>query len=421
MYGITDRGTCACNQGKLCKQPGKHPLTRNGFKEASTAKVVIQSWWRSHPEANIGLALGEAGLIAVDVDPRNDGIATLNQLEQEHGDLPPTYTVNTGGGGQHYYYRLPSDGQKYRCVVPGHGVELKTSGGYVIAPPSRHYSGARYEFEQASIREFTDAPQWVLDYALKRSRAPEYTELADPVQSILGAAFTASSWKMRSLGVDRMAVRCPWEDEHTCGEAGDTSTVVFGSGRPGGIGWFHCSHSHCLHRKQDEVWEAVPDDVKRIIRKRFELQEGWKPGNAGRGRVPLDHSSPAAISSQVNPEGPSTAFSGGEGSGASSLELDESWTTLLAYDGKGRVKNEPGNAFLLLTHHPEWRGSLQLDHMKGKLTWKRQPPLGDQFDINVGDEWREQDWLCLAQWFSRDQFMRVGRIIWSTPRPSLAR
>ena len=70
------------------------------------------------------------------------------------------------------------------------------------------------------------------------------------------------------LGVDgsgRVAITCPFEDEHSQSEGGGgagagagTSTVYFPSGTGGyAQGHFHCLHSHCAHRDDDEFIAAV--------------------------------------------------------------------------------------------------------------------------------------------------------------------
>lgn len=106
----------------------------------------MAAWWRRWPDANIGVATGgEAGLVVVDVDPRNGGEDGLHALVCRLGALPLTVCANTGGGGVHLYFRAPR-GLKLRCRVVGQGVDFKGEGGYVVAPPSVHASGQRYEW-----------------------------------------------------------------------------------------------------------------------------------------------------------------------------------------------------------------------------------------------------------------------------------
>jgi hypothetical protein len=69
-----------------------------------------------------------SGLCVVDIDPRNGG-----QLDRDL--MTPTASVATGGGGWHLYYRHP--GRSLLPALPGcPGVDVKTDGGYVVAPPS---------------------------------------------------------------------------------------------------------------------------------------------------------------------------------------------------------------------------------------------------------------------------------------------
>jgi hypothetical protein len=120
---------------------GKIPRTRNGFYDATTDADVITGWWRTWPRADIGIRTG-GGLWVMDVDPRSGGDASLLCLEGKYGELR-TLTVRTGGGGLHFYFAgdLPTG------KVPGYpGLDVKGEGGYVVAPPSMHASGRRYEW-----------------------------------------------------------------------------------------------------------------------------------------------------------------------------------------------------------------------------------------------------------------------------------
>jgi hypothetical protein len=78
----------------------------------------------------------------MDVDTRNGGDDTLAELENRHGPLPDTLRVLTGGEGWHIYVTTPP-GLGVRPTL-GPGVDVKSDGGYVLAPPSRHVSGRGY-------------------------------------------------------------------------------------------------------------------------------------------------------------------------------------------------------------------------------------------------------------------------------------
>lgn len=40
---ITDEGLCGCRLGAACNRPGKHPLTINGVRDATTAPGAIKT------------------------------------------------------------------------------------------------------------------------------------------------------------------------------------------------------------------------------------------------------------------------------------------------------------------------------------------------------------------------------------------
>jgi hypothetical protein len=158
-------GRCTCGRAvddKDGHSPGKHPRTKHGLKDASDDPAVITRWWSKWPDANVGIATGEAsGFVVIDIDPRNGGDTSLKALIAEHGDLPETLETRTGGGGSHYFFAHP--GGKIACssskVAPG--VDVKGDGGYVVAPPSVHESGDKYEWMVADV-ESAPLPQWLL-------------------------------------------------------------------------------------------------------------------------------------------------------------------------------------------------------------------------------------------------------------------
>ncbi|MCH7837817.1 MAG: bifunctional DNA primase/polymerase [Chloroflexi bacterium] len=129
---------CSCRDQRGCESVAKHPRTMHGVKDASSDEATIRRWWGLWPEANIGIATGD-GLVVLDVDPRHDGDSSLQELEDEHREIV-TLAAHTGGGGTHLYLQgdLPSRGAFLD------GLDLKSAGGYVVAPPSVHASGRRY-------------------------------------------------------------------------------------------------------------------------------------------------------------------------------------------------------------------------------------------------------------------------------------
>ena len=121
-----------------CVPNKKIPLTSRGFYDASADKEVIKKWWAQSPKANIGLATGsKADLLVIDVDVKNDagGLASMEQLQLEFGELNSTRRVITPSGGYHLYFKHPRDGIKNTIGIRP-GIDIKTEGGYVLAAGS---------------------------------------------------------------------------------------------------------------------------------------------------------------------------------------------------------------------------------------------------------------------------------------------
>ena len=179
--GSDRRLICACKRGADCTSPAKHPfgpLAPHGLLSASVDSDLIRQWFSEVPHANLGAVTDK--LIALDVDPRHDGDESLRALEREHGELPTTWRVLTGGLGQHLMFTCP-DGVEVRSSrasdnpVLGPGIDIRARSGYIIAPPSRHISGRVYAWSvdhHPSEVALAVAPDWLI----KRLAAPAADE-----------------------------------------------------------------------------------------------------------------------------------------------------------------------------------------------------------------------------------------------------
>jgi hypothetical protein len=164
LYSLS-AGACTCGDA-ACRSPGKHPhreLVPHGVHDATLDAARIRDWWTRVPGANVGIAMGAAsGIDALDVDPRNGGDDTLAQAERSFGRLPDTAIQLTGGGGYHYLFR--HDPQR-RLRSPGRGVDVKGTGGYIVAEPSSHATGGTYAWEGSADptegHPIAAAPAWL--------------------------------------------------------------------------------------------------------------------------------------------------------------------------------------------------------------------------------------------------------------------
>jgi hypothetical protein len=145
VYEPVAAGVCSCSAGSACANAGKHPRTPHGMHDATTAATTIAAWWTRWRRANIGVRTGD-GLYVIDVDG-HAGAHSLVHLEQLNGTLPRTVEVATGRG-RHLYFATRVALRSTRGAL-GAGIDTRGDGGYIIAPPSEHASGARYAWVRA--------------------------------------------------------------------------------------------------------------------------------------------------------------------------------------------------------------------------------------------------------------------------------
>ena len=136
----------------------------HGHKDATTDPETLQSWWREHPKANIGLPTGKAsGVIVLDMDVP-EGYFHLQELQQTYERLPNTRRSRTAGGGLHYYFQYPHDGHRYPGAVGLSGligIDVRAEGNYVVLPPSRLYGRKYYQWAKPE-QDAAEAPDWLL-------------------------------------------------------------------------------------------------------------------------------------------------------------------------------------------------------------------------------------------------------------------
>ncbi len=134
---------------------GKKAIGRwETFQSERANKRLITYWWTRWPNANIGIATGEiSGFFALDCD----GFDQIAEMKRR--GLPQTRAVNTGKGA-HFYFKCPDFPIRNRAGIFPH-IDIRGTGGYVVAPPSVHPSGRVYHW--ACSDPIVDAPDWLLE------------------------------------------------------------------------------------------------------------------------------------------------------------------------------------------------------------------------------------------------------------------
>lgn len=148
------------------KPRGKTPITTHGLKDATLDVEKVRAWWKTTPDANIGLPTGPRtlgiGLDVIDADGP-EGVAAWTRLKHRH--CPPGCSAEafcgvTGGfdviaeaftpgnssvgrgPGRHVFIKATGRGNGVR--MNGQPLDYRGAGGFVVATPSVNLVGSGY-------------------------------------------------------------------------------------------------------------------------------------------------------------------------------------------------------------------------------------------------------------------------------------
>lgn len=252
---------------------GKRPNCPHGLNDWTDNPEDVRKWWAKHPNDNIGIACGtpSGGLLVLDFDvdeeKEKDGLATIYEWERAHGELPETAVAITGRGGMHYLYRTDRT-NIHPSVNHELSVDVRSDGSYIVAPPSVHENGRKYEWQ--------DSPR---DTAIATANGAVY-DFLDHIQRNGGQDETRKeNGKFRLPDVIKKGTR---------------DTTLFR----------YASHLRGIGRSDEEIMAAVAGvnalrctppmdskDVERIVRSacRYEQREDGSDGKVvGRPGVEVD-------------------------------------------------------------------------------------------------------------------------------------
>jgi hypothetical protein len=130
------------------------------------------------PNAGVGIVTGSSsGIWVLDADTSEghgvDGIASMKDLEDEHGPLPLTLMAQSPSGSVHWYWKLPNSGTviKNSTAQVAPGVDVRGEGGMVLAPPT--IKPGRGAYRWLNDVPIADAPAWLLERALTKASSDE--------------------------------------------------------------------------------------------------------------------------------------------------------------------------------------------------------------------------------------------------------
>jgi hypothetical protein len=174
----------------------KHPLTANGFKDATVNPAVIKAWWARWTFAEPAWAL-PSDVVVADLDEKNGkhGVADFKRLEGRDPRDVMTPMATTPSGGLQLFYATAGKVHQNKVAIGGSGIDKRTAGGYVVLPSA---GNGRTWLCRLGDTPMADAPAW-LDAAQKQAAPPlDLFRRSPPV----------SSRAVRNLGLKLLERSC---------------------------------------------------------------------------------------------------------------------------------------------------------------------------------------------------------------------
>lgn len=233
------------------------------FQKRLPTEKELEAWFGNGDKYNIGILTGSiSGIAALDAD-------SAEAVEWCEGNLPRTPTVQTARG-RHYYFKF-RPGLKNSVNVNGLKLDVRGEGGYVVAPPSEHETGAVYA--------------WVEDRDLDDLSPAELPEIV-----------------LAKTDLDKTPVRTLLEDGAVIGQRNDSVTRIAGALFAKGLNYDEAL-SLCLAWNQRNSPPLPEREVKTTVEsifqrhlKNHEAQNEHEPAPAKKGTPIIKQPTMAPIS-----------------------------------------------------------------------------------------------------------------------------
>jgi len=149
---------CLCGWPE-CKAPGKHPIASNWQHTPHWDGEQVETMCETG-QFDSGYGVLCRGLLVIDVDARNGGVASFARLIAQVPEIAGAGLIaltGSGGGSRHLYFKAPETTALLQHLPEYPGLDFKSSG-YVVGPGSRHASGGAYTLAHGYPDDIDAAP-----------------------------------------------------------------------------------------------------------------------------------------------------------------------------------------------------------------------------------------------------------------------
>lgn len=223
--------------GYKCPQPGKCPVVRWRDK-STTDEAQIRKWWGAPWRAgavsflpNIGLDCGKSGILTLDADAYKESYAGADLLSWNDRQ---TVTALTGGGGEHLIYA--AQGAPFGNDTKGipAGIDIRGAGGYIVAAPSLHRAGQRYQWEadygphETELLPIPTGLRDILEAAHQVKLARQAQAYAITFGTVSSEAPDLAQWRLSETTLDM--IQTPADRGHRSEQDAHVVTALCGAG-----------------------------------------------------------------------------------------------------------------------------------------------------------------------------------------------
>lgn len=165
------------------RKKDKRPLFEwKKYQDEQPSLAEINLWTNKYKDYNVAVITGAvSGIIVLDID----GQEGWDYLTQNGYDLPITPRAQSSPGKAHIYFKHPNPEKGVRTRVNTElKIDVKGDGGYVVAPPSIHKLGHRYQWVEGFAPQdvpLADTPQWLIDFIAQYAQGASPSFTAPPL------------------------------------------------------------------------------------------------------------------------------------------------------------------------------------------------------------------------------------------------
>lgn len=197
----------------LVKLSGKTPTEKKWTSLPPTKKEEASHF----ADGNFGIRTGKISKVVVmDIDRKSGGFRTLRELKEEGLYLAGVPKVRTGGGGVHYYFRLPDCVEiRNSAGKLGKGIDIRGEGGQVVAPPSVHPDTKKeYRWLTSPNGSMPDFPRFLIEKLKQEKSDAIHVPTNSVPQGQRNTYLTSRAGSLRTRGFSQEATQAALHEEN---------------------------------------------------------------------------------------------------------------------------------------------------------------------------------------------------------------